>query len=61
MNPTDAERAARPSFWGLYLLTALVAALVLADVFFWFFGWESLRSPWGIRLALIGALRWRCP
>ncbi len=47
---------AQPSFRSLYALTALVAALVTADVLFWWLGYESLRNPLGFNLSAIAAV-----
>jgi Cu+-exporting ATPase len=45
-----------PSFRPLYGLTAVVAALVAADVLFWWLGYEDLRNPLGVNLALAAAV-----
>lgn len=45
-----------PSFRPLYALTALVAGLVAADLLLWRLGYESLRNPWGVNLALAAAV-----
>lgn len=45
-----------PSFRPLYLLTAAVGLLVAADVLFAWLGYERLRSPWGVNLALAAAV-----
>ena len=47
---------ALPSMSRLYLLTALVAALVASDLAFGWLGYESLRSPLGVNLSLLAAL-----
>lgn len=53
-DPDDAH--ALPAMGRLYLLTALVAVLVAADLAFGWLGYESWRNPWGVNLSLLAAL-----
>ncbi|HEV3003552.1 MAG TPA: cation-translocating P-type ATPase family protein [Pirellulales bacterium] len=50
------ETMALPSFRPLYLLTGVVALLVAGDLICWWLGYERLRNPWGVNLALVAAL-----
>jgi Cu+-exporting ATPase len=53
----DPDRAlAAPSFGRLYALTAVVGLLVAADLLFWWLGYENLRNPYAVNLALIAAV-----
>ena len=45
-----------PSSRPLYWLTAAVGLLVAGDLFCWWLGYERLRNPWGVNLALVAAL-----
>ena len=54
VDPDDA--LSLPSFRALYWLTAVVGMLVLADLLFWWAGYESWRNPWGINLSLMAAV-----
>jgi Cu+-exporting ATPase len=54
VDPDDA--LARPRFGSLFLLTAIVGLLVVGDLVCYALGYERLRNPAGLNLALLAAI-----